>query len=86
MSVAGTETNGLTLLSSRRPVHDVVQLTTHNINPTKKKVTMVPPIRRLLAAPTLQVSVIDVRRAIDHDHCNPAMGLLSIKLTNSLFY
>ena len=35
MSVAGTETNGLTLLSSRRPVHDVVQCTTNNINQKK---------------------------------------------------
>ena len=41
MSVAGTETNGLTLLSSRRPVHDVVQRTTHNI--TQKKRHHGPP-------------------------------------------
>jgi hypothetical protein len=33
---------------------------------------MVPTIRRVPAAPILQVSVIAVRRVIDHDHRDPA--------------
>ena len=34
---------------------------------------MVPPSRRLPEAPILQVSVIAVRRTINHNHCNMAM-------------
>ncbi len=47
---------------------------------------MVPPIHRLPAAPILQVSAIAVRCATNHDQCDPAMWLLLMKLTNSLFY
>jgi hypothetical protein len=47
---------------------------------------MVPPICRLLVAPILQVSAITIRLAIDHDHWDPAMWLLSMKLSNALLY
>ncbi len=46
---------------------------------------MVPPSRPLSAAPILQVSVIAVRRAIDHDHRNMAMYVLLTTLTFPLF-
>ncbi len=73
-------TNGLILNCARCA-------STHT-QPKKKWniVTMVPPIRRLPAAPILQVSAIAVRRATDNDHYNPVMWLTLMKLTNSLFY
>jgi hypothetical protein len=39
----------------------------------KNTATMIPPARRLPAAPILQVSAIAVRRVIDIDHLNMAM-------------
>jgi hypothetical protein len=47
---------------------------------------MVPQSHRFPAAPILQVSVIAIHRAIDHNHRNMAIQLLSIKLTVLLFY
>ena len=52
------------------------QALSHKTPQAKKQqnsVTMVPPIRRLPAAPILQVSAIALRRAIDHDRCDPVM-------------
>ena len=46
--------------------------TTPQVKKQQSSVTMAPPIRRLPAASILQVSVIAVRRAIDHDHRDPA--------------
>ncbi len=46
---------------------------THNTQKTYNTVTMVPPSRRIPAAPILQLSAIAVRRAIDRDHRNMAM-------------
>ncbi len=47
--------------------------TTPQAKKQQNSVTMVPPICWLPAAPILQVSVIALRRAIDHDRCNPVM-------------
>jgi hypothetical protein len=46
---------------------------------------MVPPSRRLPAAPILQVSAIAVRCAINQDHHNTAMYFLLTTLTFPLF-
>ncbi len=61
--------------------HNNTQHTTENIN----TVTMVPPSRRLPAAPILQVSAIAVPRVIDHNHCNTAMYFLLMTPTFLLF-
>jgi hypothetical protein len=58
------------------------QHTTHKKHIT---LTMVPPSRRLPAAPILQVSAIAVRRGIDPNHRNTAMYFLLMTLTFSLF-
>ena len=47
--------------------------TTPQAKKQQNSVTMVPPIRRLPAAPILQVSAIALRRAIDHDRCDSVM-------------
>jgi hypothetical protein len=47
--------------------------TTPQAKKQQNSVTMVPPIRRLLAAPILQVSVIALHHGIDHNRCNPVM-------------
>jgi hypothetical protein len=62
--------------------HNNTQYTkTYNI------VSMVPPSRRLPAAPILQVSAIAVRRAINHDHRNTKHGDVTfIDKTNCSFY
>jgi hypothetical protein len=46
---------------------------------------MFPPSRRFPAAPILQVSVIAVRRAINHNHYITAMYFLLTTLTFPLF-
>jgi hypothetical protein len=58
---------------------------TQHSTKTENTVTMVPPSCQLPVAPILQVSVIAVCRAIDHDHCNSAMYFLLMTLTFPLF-
>ena len=59
--------------------------TQNNTQKTINTVTMVPPSRRLPAAPILQVSAIAVRCKIDHNNCNTAMYFLLMTLTFPLF-